>query len=186
VRRFAAFLDTEGGVRFLWWLIGGMLVVAFFVFLAVGANGPDDPSLSVREGVADFGSIAFGVEHGAITDDFCALLAATDAQRQTGMMGRKDLSGFDAMVFAYPRELEPSQLAFDTRKVPIPLSVAWFNEGGAFVSTTDMELCPDTFSSCPTFRAAGRWKFALEVPKGGLGRLGIGPGSVLKLGASGC
>ena len=185
MKRVAAFLDTEGGVRFLWWLIGGMLVVAFFVFLAVGANGPDDPSLSLREGVADFGSIAFSVEHGTVTDDFCALLAGTDTQRQTGMMGRQDLGGFDAMVFAYPREVEPSQVAFDGRKVPIALSAAWFNEGGEFVSMADMESCAD-IPTCPTVRASARWKFAVEVPKGGLGRLGIGPGAVLKLGASGC
>ena len=180
MKRFIDALDTEGGVRFLWWLIGASLLIGFVVFLLVGANGPDDPSLEAREAVAGFGTVGFSIEHGAVTDDFCALLASTDASRQTGMMGRRDLSGYDAMVFAYPVSIEPSQVFFHNRNVPIDLSIAWFDDDGKFVSQNDMSSCPDR-EGCPQFRAAGRWKFAIEVPRGGLGRLGVDRGSVLTL-----
>jgi uncharacterized membrane protein (UPF0127 family) len=183
VKRLLAALDTEGGVRFLWWVIGGSLIVGFFVFLAVGANGPKDPELTPRAGVEGFGSVALTVEHGAVTDNWCALLAATDAQRETGMMGRHDLGGYDAMVFAWPTPVDNSQVYFYNRKVPIALSIAWFDSGGRFVSTADMDPCGD-IPTCPTFKAAGRYQFAVEVPKGGLGRLGIAPGAIIDVKSS--
>jgi uncharacterized membrane protein (UPF0127 family) len=185
MNRVADALDSERGVRFLWWLIGGSLVVGFFVFLAVGANGPQDPALSARTGFDGFDTVSFSVEHGAVTDDWCAWLAGNDAQRSTGMMGHTDLGGLDAMVFAFPQPVDQRLVYFYNRKVPIALSVAWFDEGGSFLSTTDMESCGDV-PNCPRFTTTNRFKFAIEVPKGGLGRLGVGPGSVLKLGASGC
>lgn len=185
MKRLAAALDTEGGVRFLWWLIGASVVVAFFVFLAVGANGPHDPVVAAREGVPGFGTVRFSVEHGAVTDDFCALLAATDAQRETGMMGRHDLGGLDAMVFAFPQAVDNKQVAFYNRKVPIALSVAWFDTDGKFQTSADMDPCGDT-PTCPHVTSTGRYKYAIEVPKGGLGRLGVGANSRLRLGSSGC
>ncbi len=183
--RLATALDTEGGVRFLWWLIGGSLLVAFFVFLAVGANGPDDPSVAARQGVAGFDTVAISIQHGSVTDDFCALLAATDSQRQQGMMGRHDLGGLDAMVFAFPAAIDPRQAVFHNRKVPIALSVAWFDADGKFLSSADMDPCGD-LPTCPRVNASGRFKYALEVPKGGLGRLGVGPNANLTLGTAGC
>ncbi len=185
MRRLATSLDTEGGVRFLWWLIGGSIIVGFIVFVAVGANGPKDPALAPRQGVPGFGTIAFSIEHGAVTDDFCALLAADDTQRQTGMMGRRDFGGYDAMVFAFPTAIDPKQVYFYNRRVPIALSVAWFDGQGQFVSTNDLEPCAD-IDTCPTIRATKPFKFALEVAKGGFGRLGVGPGSALRVGNSGC
>jgi uncharacterized membrane protein (UPF0127 family) len=180
MERMRDFLDNEAGVRFLWWLIGGMLAVGFLIFLAVGANGPKDPALAARQHVEGFGTVGFSIEHGAVTDDFCALLAANDQQRQTGMMGRRDLAGYDAMVFAWPQPIEPNRVYFYNRKVPIALTVAWFAPDGKFVSSSDMDPCEDK-DGCPTFRATGRWQFALEVPRGGLGRLGVAPGSVFKI-----
>jgi uncharacterized membrane protein (UPF0127 family) len=183
VKRLATALDTDGGVRFLWWVIGASLVVGFFVWLAVGANGPDDPSLTPRASFGDFSTVSFTVEHGAVTDEFCALLAATDAQRQSGMMGHNDFGGYDGMIFAYPTVIEPARVFFHNRRVPIALTVAWFDAAGKFVASSDMEPCPDR-EGCPTFRATGPWQYALEVPKAGLGRLGVGPGAVLKVGSA--
>jgi len=169
----------------LWWLIGGMLVVGFAVFLLVGANGPKNPELEARQKVEGFGTITFSIDHGSVTDTFCALLAGNEAQRQTGMMGRTDLGGYDAMVFAWPRAVNKDRVFFYNRKVPIDLSIAWFGESGKFVSSADMPSCGDV-PDCPTFKASGDYKFAVEVPKGGLGRLGIGRGAVFSAKNAGC
>ncbi|HZN13691.1 MAG TPA: DUF192 domain-containing protein [Acidimicrobiales bacterium] len=185
MKRLAAVLDTEGGVRFLWWLIGATLIVGFFVYLAVGANGPKDPKVAAREGVGGFDTIGFSIEHGAVNDVWCALLAGNDKQRQTGMMGRTDLGGLDAMLFAFPAPVDNRLVYFYNRRVPIALSVAWFDPGGKYLSATDMESCAD-IPDCPRFTTTSKFKFAIEVPKGGLGRLGIGPGAVLDVGKSGC
>jgi uncharacterized membrane protein (UPF0127 family) len=185
VKRLAVALDTEGGVRMLWWLIGGSLIVGFIVFVAVGANGPKDPKLEPRGDTGGFGTITFTVEHGAVTDEFCALLAGNDKQRETGMMGRHDLGGYDAMVFAFPRPVDNQHVYFYNRRVPIALSVAWFDPEGRFLSSTDMESCGDV-PDCPLFKTTAPFKFAVEVPKGGLGRLGIGHGAIFSAKNSGC
>ena len=183
MKRLETALDTDAGVRFLWWMIGATAVIGFFMWLAVGANSPDDPELAPRDRIAEFGTVSFKVEHGAATDEFCALLAATDSQRQTGMMGRTEFGGYDGMVFALPRPVEPAQFFFHNRRVPIALTVAWFAPDGKYVSSADMEPCEDR-EGCPIFRATGRWQYALEVPKGGLGRFGIGPEATMKVGAA--
>ena len=183
MKRLATALDTEGGLRFLWWLIGASLVIGFFTWLAVGANGPDNPKLTPRAEVPGFGTVSFTVEHGAATDEFCALLAGTDEQRRNGMRDRAEFSGYDGMVFAWPTALEPTRVSFDNRRVPIALTVAWFDASGNYVSAADLEPCDDR-EGCPTVRPARTWQYALEVPKGGLGRFGVGPGAVMKVGSA--
>jgi uncharacterized protein len=61
---------------------------------------------------------------------------------------------------------------------PLPLSIAFFDAGGQFVSATDMEPCPGQ-AGCPTYPAARPYRVAIEVPKGALPGLGIGPGARL-------
>ena len=39
---------------------------------------------------------------------------------------------------------------------------------------------------CPTYAADGPYRYALEVPQGGLPRLGIGPGTRLVVGEDRC
>ena len=58
---------------------------------------------------------------------------------------------------------------------------AWLDTAGRFVSSTDMEPCLDK-PDCPTYSAAAPYRYALEVPKGGLGALSIGDGSVISVG----
>lgn len=183
MNRLLAAFDTDGGVRLLWWLIGGLLVVAFFSWLALGANNPPDPTIEARDPVPGFGTVGFTVEHGAVTDEFCALFASTDAQRQSGMTGRSDFGGFDAMLFAWPAPVAPAQVSFHNRRVPIALTVAFFDREGDYISLANLEPCEDR-EGCPAVRALRDFQFALEVPKGGLGRLGVGPGAKLQVGAA--
>ena len=103
-----------------------------------------------REGVGGFDTVGFSIEHGAVTDEWCALLAGNDKQRQTGMMGRTDLGGLDAMVFAFPSPVDFRRIYFYNRRVPIALSVAWFDPDGEYLSATDMEPCADV-PDCPRF-----------------------------------
>jgi uncharacterized membrane protein (UPF0127 family) len=65
----------------------------------------------------------------------------------------------------------------------MPLSIAWFDAAGKFVSATDMAPCPPGTAAgkCPLFSAKGPYRFALEVPQGQLPSLGIGPGTTLEL-----
>ncbi|MGH9281574.1 MAG: DUF192 domain-containing protein, partial [Acidimicrobiales bacterium] len=142
---------------------------------ATTVPGPDAAALG-------FGEVAFTVTPAGASpaSTFCALLAETAAQRARGLMGRRDLAGYDAMLFRFDADTTSE---FYMRNVPVPLSIAWYAADGRFVSSTGMAPCPDR-DGCPTYGAAGPYRFALEVLEGGLGRLGVGEGSVLTVGGA--
>lgn len=173
-------VSFRSSLRSLRWVIGGLLIVGAIFFLLRGANGPPDPYLrGGRARVEGFGQIAFRVDRMASAER-CALLAQTERQRARGLMGRKDVAGYDGMLFVFDEDTSGSFYMLNT---PLPLSIAWFDGNGRFVSATDMEPClngPD----CPLYSATAPYRYALEVPKGGLGALGIGPGSVLNIGGA--
>lgn len=160
-----------------------LLVLAALAFLLVGANGPADPRLAGAPALSEeFGEVAFRVTPGPgvalpSPDSRCALLAETDAQRATGLTGRRDLGGYDAMLFRFPQDTTAS---FVMRGVPVPLSIAWFDAGGRFVAAADMAPC-EGGDGCPTYSPGRAYRFALEVPEGALPGLGVGPGSVLSV-----
>lgn len=110
------------------------------------------------------------------TFDGSALLAADEAAHRQGLMEQRDLRGYDGMVFRFPA---PTTGGFYMRNTRIPLSIAYFDEGGRFVSSADMAPCPDHVRDCPTYPAARPYLHAVEVALGDLGRLGVGPGSIL-------
>jgi uncharacterized membrane protein (UPF0127 family) len=158
-----------------------------------GANRPDDPALappstttgdtspveeaSGRSPIDGFAEIAFRIEpEGAEASTWCALLADRPDLRQRGLMDQDDLRGYDAMVF---RNDEPVTATFTMRDTRIPLSVAFFDEDGAYVSARDMDPCPPGAGDCPSYAAEGPYVHALEVEQGALPSLGIGPGAHL-------
>ncbi len=178
-------LATRTGLRLLRWAVIALLAAGLGACVANGANGPEDPRLASPSRVAGFGEVAFRVHPtgapGARPAEYCGLLAETGAQVARGLMGRRDLAGYDGMVFRFATD---QRGGFYMRNVPIPLTVAWFDASGRFISARDMEPCPDQ-EGCPTYGAARPYRLALEVPAGGLGRLGVASGSVLEVGG-GC
>lgn len=109
----------------------------------------------------------------------CALLAESALERATGLMNRTDLAGHDGMLFVFE---EDTTGGFWMKDTPLPLSIAWFDSEGRFVSSADMEPCLGRGSDCPNYSAARAYRYALEVPQGGLAPLGIRPGAVLSVG----
>lgn len=112
---------------------------------------------------------------GGVTRELCLWLAATSEQRSRGLMEVTDLGGRDGMLFQYDAPVTGGFWMFQT---VMPLSIAFFDDVGAFVSSTDMEPCPPE-TDCPTYPAEDAYVDAIEVPQGGLDELGIGPGSVI-------
>jgi uncharacterized protein len=116
---------------------------------------------------------ADGVERTA-----CVLVAATPEERGQGLSDVTDLAGYDGMLFTWGGEqLEP---AFYMYRTLIPLSIAFFEAGGAVRTIADMVPCPETDGSlCPLTFSGGLVTDALEVPAGELPALGIDAGSSL-------
>jgi len=166
------------GARALQWLIVVLLVAGGVAFIAKGADKPADPHLvATREPITGFGEIAYRVNRAPDTSR-CALLAQSALQQEQGLMNQSNLRGYDGMLFVFPAD---TTVSFYMKDTPLPLSIAWFDTAGRFVSSTDMEPCLDK-PDCPTYSAAAPYRYALEVPKGGLGALSIGDGSVISVG----
>jgi uncharacterized protein len=146
---------------------------------AAGAGLDEPPGPTERSAVPDVGEAAASITdaEGNVTA-CCLMVAATDEQRQRGLMEVTDLGGYQGMVFVWDHDTEGG---FWMRNTPTPLSIAWFDADGAFVSSADMEPCDDS-DDCPTYPAGGPYRFAVEVFQGELEGLGVGPGSRLALG----
>ena len=115
------------------------------------------------------------------TEHHCVWLADDEASQEQGLMGVTDpeLGGRSGMVFSFPSD---TRVAFWMKDTPLPLSIAWFNADGGFVSSADMQPCPAGTQTCPTYSAVGRYRTAIEVPLGGLEPLGLVAGSRIVIG----
>lgn len=146
-----------------------------------GADLPQDPGASERRGLPGAGETAASITAADGTVQGCCLLVAADEEvRQRGLMEVTDLGGYTGMVFVWD---EDSSGGFWMRNTPMPLSIAFFDADGAFVASDDMEPCDDS-PDCPVYPSPGTYRFAVEVPRGDLADLGVGPGSRLALGGA--
>ncbi|CAN5215644.1 hypothetical protein BH24ACT1_BH24ACT1_09660 [soil metagenome] len=144
---------------------------------APASPAPVAPAPPTRRPLAGFDEVVFRITGpgGAVTDGV-ALLADDMASRSRGLMEQTDLRGYDAMVFRFS---SPSDRRFYMRNTRIPLSIAFFGVNGRFISSADMQPCPDDVDPCPTTGANAPYLHAIEVAQGDLPGLGIGPGATL-------
>jgi uncharacterized protein len=115
---------------------------------------------------------------GGSTVACCVMVAASPRQRQRGLMEVTDLGGYEGMLFVWPSDTDGG---FWMRNTPTPLSIAWFDADGEFVSAADMAPCGDS-DDCRIYSPAGPYRFALEVEQGGLEEIGAVRGSRLTVG----
>ena len=166
-------------------VIGLCFVLAGVVLVAVAfvrsSDGPSNATAtSTSTPLRGFGVVAVSVttEDGRICE-LCLLSATTSEQRERGLMEvtDEDLGGFDGMLFEYPEEVDG---AFWMRNTPMPLSIAYFDDEGELVSTSDMQPCANS-TDCPSYPADGAFKYAIEVPQGMLDEAGAEPGARLHI-----
>jgi uncharacterized membrane protein (UPF0127 family) len=168
--------------RLLWafaLVLGVALGILGYVFFPGGSNSGS----SAPPPVAGFGRVAFEVRGPAVPvgvsrRTHCALLANTEPERERGLMNRRDLGGYDGMIFEFPHA---ERVGFYMKDTLIPLSIAWFDRSGRFVSATDMVPCPPG-QECPVYYPAAAATTAVEVEQGHLAGLGIGPGASISVG----
>lgn len=158
------------------WVIGVVVVAVIGIVGAVVLAGSGGGSSSGRTALPGFGEVAYRVERdGRTATAGCALLAVTEAQQNRGLMNVRDLKGYDGMIFQFASD---TTVGFYMKDTPMPLSIAWFDGRGQFVSSADMAPARET----PTYHAAAPYRYAFEVPQGRLDAAGIGTGSTLVLG----
>lgn len=147
------------------------------------SSSPTSPSSS--GGVVGFELASFTVtDSSGTTWPLCLWLAATRSERARGLMYVTDesLGGADGMAFLFD---DTNWGAFWMRNTPIPLSIAFFDAEGRFVGSADMDPCGDR-ADCPRYDPKVGYRYAVEVPVGGLAARGIGSGSVLRDGGAPC
>ena len=151
--------------------------------LALVLRDDDAPSVTATSSLDRFGSVAVTIEpdSGPVRST-CMLAARTETEHARGLMEvtDPDLAGHDGMVFVYE---EDTAGAFWMRNTPMALSIAYVDAGGRLVSSTDMAPCRDS-PQCPNYPAAGRYRYAVEVPRGRLDDLGISSSARLRVGGS--
>ena len=98
--------------------------------------------------------------------------AQTVAQRERGLMGRRELAADSGMLFRFDEVRRHCLWMKDT---PLPLSAAFFNEDGLLVDVIDLEPF-NTQIRCSQRPA----RFALEMDQGWFAERGIGPGTRLE------
>lgn len=185
---FRARLETDSGAEWLRRAAWSVLALSLLAFVVRGAATPEDPYLvgvdGQRQLIGGFEEISFTITSpdGEVLD-WCAMLAATQELRAQGLMHQPDLGGYDGMVFRYD---QPNSGGFWMKNTIIPLAIAYFDAEGGFVSAQGMDPCPEEAETCPSYPAAAPYLHAIEVPRGGLGRLGIGPGSTLSFSGEPC
>jgi uncharacterized membrane protein (UPF0127 family) len=198
LRQYLEPLTTERGRSKLNWVVGVLAALTFLAFLGIGADTPANPQLGAPttttslpapkpSRIAGFDEVffqltQFGGQPGS-SKHFCGVRAATPEQQAKGLMGRKDLAGYDAMVFTFASDTDTP---FYMKGVTVPLSIAFFDSAGRFLGSLDMQPCPK-IRNCPLYSLPGGFKYrtAIEVAQGGLARLGAGGGSTLSAGG-GC
>ena len=105
--------------------------------------------------------------------EFTVEIAATPEHRSRGLMYRSELPERHGMLFIFP---DTDYRAFWMANTAIPLTLAYIDDEGVILELH--ELQPFSRRSVPSSEPA---RYALEVNRGELEALGIGPGDALEL-----
>jgi hypothetical protein len=184
--------EQRGVPGWVGWAVFAVLAAAVVGFLLWGADRPVDPYLvdtapasstvaspsgrtSPVEGLAETGATITTPDGRSI--ELCLLVAESREERAQGLMGVTDLGGYDGMLFRFPTD---TTSGFWMKDTPMPLTIAYYDASGAFVSSADMAPCPD--DDCPVHEPAGPFRSAVEVPSDRFAELGIAEGTVLVTG----
>ena len=102
-----------------------------------------------------------------------AEIASTKEQREQGLMFRKTLKDGEGMLFIFERD---EVLSFWMKNTFIPLSIAYISSDFRILEIYDME--PESLAPVSSSRSV---RYALEVPQGWFGRVGLGPGDMVDI-----
>lgn len=143
---------ATGILRSTWpWLLAGVALLAFVVFLVWGASRPDDPEIVTPSTPADGLDFA---EIGRQIGESCLrlLVADTEAKRVTGLRYREsELGRVDGMIFVWDEPLVG--LGFTMSGVVEPLDIGFYDPGGTKVGGHAMTPCSESLSECPGYPA---------------------------------
>lgn len=106
-----------------------------------------------------------------------AEVAATEAEREQGLMNRRSLKPDAGMLFVFDR---PGPYEFWMKNTLIPLDMLWLDKTGKVVSLS-ADVPPCTADPCPTYPPTAPADYVLEVAAGYAKTHGLKVGDALTL-----
>jgi uncharacterized membrane protein (UPF0127 family) len=138
-----------------------MLCAAFLATGALTGAAQDVPQMKLQRSTLSAGMHQIDVQ-----------LAQTPAQRQTGLMFRKEMPQGEGMLFIFD---EPAQQCFWMKNTLLPLTAAFVADDGTIVNLADMK--PQTTDSHCSEKPV---RYVLEMNVGWFAKKGIKAGSRLR------
>jgi uncharacterized protein len=136
-------------------LLSFLFSVGSFAALAQGVAQTDLPRVKLQAGMYQIDT----------------QVAQTDAQRQTGLMFRREMPQHEGMLFVFE---QPATQCFWMKNTLLPLTAAFVADDGTIVNLADMK--PQTLDAhCSTQPV----RFVLEMNQGWFAKKGIKAGSRL-------
>ena len=108
---------------------------------------------------------------------FAVEIADTREKLDRGLMFRDEMPEDQGMLFIFPNEAPRNFWMKNTR---IPLDIMYFDKDLRMVSIS-ADTPPCKVSPCPSYSSAAPAMYVLELNGGLAAKLGVGPGSRLKL-----
>jgi uncharacterized protein len=106
-----------------------------------------------------------------------AKVAATDEQRQRGLMEVEELPDGAGMLFVFQDERAGG---FWMRNTLVPLDIAYVHADGTIGTILAMDPCEEAAAAdCPTYVPETPYVTALEVPQGWFARVGVVEGDTV-------
>jgi hypothetical protein len=97
-------------------------------------------------------------------------VARTEAQRERGLMGKKEIGARQGMLFVFERD---DHLTFWMKNTPSALSIAFLSTEGKVLQIADMEPFSEKI-----VRSRLSARYALEMRKGAFAEMGIAEGTI--------
>lgn len=136
------------------------LLTLFFAGLALAASAQDTPQTNLPRIKLQAGMHQIDTQ-----------VAQTEAQRQTGLMFRKEMPQHEGMLFVFE---QPATQCFWMKNTLLPLTAAFLADDGTIVNLVDMK--PQTTDSHCSEKPV---RFVLEMNQGWFAKKGLKAGSRL-------
>jgi uncharacterized protein len=114
-------------------------------------------------GVGDVSRVCFG------NDCYAVEIAATDAEREKGLMDRQNLGADQGMIFIYDK---PGYYSFWMKNTLIPLDIVWLDKDRRVVFINE-NAQPCKAADCPAVTPVIQSQYVFEANAGTVKKIGL-------------
>ncbi len=147
-----------------------LLLILLPLALAASCSDADTPRLP------DAPTAKVTIESGGKTATLTVEIAATEAQREQGLMLRQQMDEDRGMLFLFPAD---TTIGFWMKNTYIPLDIAYISAVGTVLDVHAAKPLDETI-----IKPAGPYRYTIEVNEGWFARHGLGQGATVHLPAN--